>query len=60
MTAIVGYNELLSLMVEDPKFKSFFEKEKIALNKIRRQFQFARDYQNIAVDPPVGRTSGTL
>jgi signal transduction histidine kinase len=52
MTAIVGYNELLSMMVEDPKFKSFLEKEKLALNKIRRQFQFAKDYQNIAVDPP--------
>ena len=52
MTAIVGYNELLGMMVEDPKFKGFLEKEKFALNKIRRQFQFAKDYQNIAVDPP--------
>jgi len=52
MTAIVGYNELLAMMAEDPKFKSFLEKEKLALNKIRRQFQFAKDYQNIAVDPP--------
>ena len=52
MTAIVGYNELLGMMVEDPKFRSFLEKEKFALNKIRRQFQFAKDYQNIAVDPP--------
>jgi signal transduction histidine kinase len=52
LTAIVGYNELLGMMVEDPKFKSFLEKEKFALNKIRRQFQFAKDYQNIAVDPP--------
>jgi signal transduction histidine kinase len=52
MTAIVGYNELLGMMVEDPKFKGFLEKEKLALNKMRRQFQFAKDYQNIAVDPP--------
>jgi signal transduction histidine kinase len=52
LTAIVGYNELLGMMVEDPKFKSFLEKEKLALNKIRRQFQFAKDYQNIAADPP--------
>jgi len=52
MTAIVGYNELLGMMVEDPKFKGFLEKERFALNKIRRQFQFAKDYQNIAVDPP--------
>jgi signal transduction histidine kinase len=52
LTAIVGYNELLGMMVDDPKFRSFLEKEKFALNKIRRQFQFAKDYQNIAVDPP--------
>ena len=52
LTAIVGYNELLGMMVEDPKFKSFLEKEKFALDKIRRQFQFAKDYQNIAADPP--------
>ena len=52
MTAIVGYNELLGMMVEDPKFKNFLEKEMFALNKIRRQFQFSKDYQNIAVDPP--------
>lgn len=52
MTAIVGYNELLGMMVEDPKIRGFLEKEKVALDKIRRQFQFAKDYQNIAVDPP--------
>ena len=52
LTAIVGYNDLLGMMVEDPKFKSFLEKEKFVLNKIGRQFQFAKDYQNIAVDPP--------
>ncbi|MDD1685291.1 MAG: HAMP domain-containing histidine kinase, partial [Methanoregula sp.] len=52
LTAIVGYNELLAMMVEDPKLKGFLEKEKNAINKIRRQFQFAKDYQNIAVEPP--------
>jgi signal transduction histidine kinase len=52
LTAIVGYNELLGMMVEDPKFKNFLDKERLALDKIRRQFQFAKDYQNIAMDPP--------
>jgi len=52
MTVIIGYNELLGTMVEDPKIKGFLETEKVALGKIRRQFQFAKDYQNIAVDPP--------
>jgi len=52
MTAILGYTELLGMMIEDPKLKSFIEKEQTALNKIRRQFQIAKDYQNIAVEPP--------
>lgn len=52
MTAIVGYNELLGMMVEDPKLKTFLEKERFAIDKIRRQFQFAKDYQNIAIDRP--------
>jgi signal transduction histidine kinase len=52
LTAIVGYNELLGMMVEDPKLKSYLEKERLAIDKIRRQFQFAKDYQNIAIEPP--------
>jgi signal transduction histidine kinase len=52
LTAIVGYNELLGMMIEDPKLKSFLEKERSAVDKIRRQFQFAKDYQNIGANPP--------
>ncbi|MDD1694387.1 MAG: HAMP domain-containing histidine kinase [Methanoregula sp.] len=52
MTAIVGYNELLEMVIEDEKQRSFLDRERQAVNKIRRQFQFAKDYQNIAVDPP--------
>jgi signal transduction histidine kinase len=52
MTAIVGYNELLSMVIEDEKQKAFLERERYAVNKIRRQFQFAKDYQNIAAEPP--------
>jgi signal transduction histidine kinase len=52
LTAIVGYNELLSTMVEDPQLRSYLEKEKQATDKIRRLFQFAKDYQNLGVEPP--------
>lgn len=52
LTAVIGYNELLGMMVEDPKQKSFLEKERQAMEKIRRQFQFSKDYQNIGVEPP--------
>jgi len=52
LTAIVGYNELLSMTLEDEKTKSFLEREKQAADKIRRLFQFAKDYQNLATEPP--------
>jgi signal transduction histidine kinase len=52
LTAIVGYNELLGMVVEDPQQRSFIAREKQALDKIRRQFKFAKDYQNIGVEPP--------
>jgi len=52
MTAIVGYNELLEMVITDEKQKSYIEREKVAVDKIRRLFQFAKDYQNIAVEPP--------
>ena len=52
MTAIVGYNELLGMMVEDPKQRSFIEKEKLSIDKIRRLFKFAKEYQNIGAEPP--------
>lgn len=52
LTAVNGYTELLAMMIEDPKLRSFLEKEQFAVNKIRRLFQFAKDYQNIASEPP--------
>lgn len=52
MTAIVGYNELLEMVIADEKQKSYIEREKVAVDKIRRLFQFAKDYQNLAVEPP--------
>jgi len=52
LTAVSGYTELLEMMVEDPQMRSFIDKERFALNKIRRQFQFAKDYQNLANEPP--------
>jgi len=51
MTAIVGYNELLEMIVTDEKQKSYIEREKFAVDKIRRLFQFAKDYQNLAAEP---------
>jgi signal transduction histidine kinase len=52
LTAIVGYTELLGMMITDEKERSFLDKESQAVDKIRRQFQFAKDYQNLATEPP--------
>jgi len=52
LTAISGYTELLAMMIEDPVLKGYLEKERSALEKIRRQFQYAKDYQNIGVEAP--------
>jgi signal transduction histidine kinase len=40
------------MMIEDPKLRSFLEKERSAIEKIRRQFQFAKDYEHIGVGSP--------
>ena len=52
LTAVIGYNELLSMMVQDPKLIEFLKKERMAVEKIQRQFKFAKDYQNIGVESP--------
>nr|WP_320161942.1 HAMP domain-containing sensor histidine kinase [uncultured Methanoregula sp.] len=58
LTAIVGYNELLGMIIEDPKLKTYLDRERQAVDKIRRQFQFAKDYQNIGVAPPAWHPLG--
>jgi signal transduction histidine kinase len=52
LTAVNGYNELLGMMIEDPKMKSFLQKERLAIEKIGRLFQYAKDYQNLGAEPP--------
>ncbi len=52
LTAVVGYTEILDMMIDDPKLKSYLEKERQAIDKILRQFKFAKEYQNIGVESP--------
>jgi len=52
LTAVVGYNELLGMVIQDETQKSYLERVQKATDKIRRQFRFAKDYQNIAAEPP--------
>ena len=60
LTAVSGYTELLEMVVTDPQMKSYIEKERFALDKIRRQFQFAKDYQNLGTEPPVWQSLSSV
>ena len=60
LTAVGGYTELLQMMVEDPQMKSYIGKIRSALDKIRRQFQFAKDYQNLGTEPPQWQSLASL
>ncbi|MEN6396092.1 MAG: HAMP domain-containing sensor histidine kinase [Methanoregula sp.] len=60
LTAVNGYTELLEMITEDPKMKSYIEKEQYALEKIRRQFQFSKDYQNLATEPPLWQSLASV
>jgi signal transduction histidine kinase len=56
LTAVSGYTELLEMVIEDPQMKSYIGKVRYALDKIRRQFQFAKDYQNLGTEQPRWQT----
>ena len=60
LTAVSGYTELLEMVVTDPQMKLYIEKERFALEKIRRQFQFAKDYQNLGTEPPVWQSLSSV
>lgn len=60
LTAVSGYTELLEMLLQDPQMKSYIEKERFAIDKIRRQFQFAKDYQNLATEPPTWQSLASV
>jgi signal transduction histidine kinase len=60
LTAVSGYAELLEMSLEDPQMRLYLEKERFALNKIRRQLQFSKDYQNLGIEPPVWQTISSV
>jgi len=51
LTAIMGYNELLSTMVQDEQQLHFLEAERRATDKIRRILAYSKVYQNIGTEP---------
>ncbi|MGB7993129.1 hybrid sensor histidine kinase/response regulator [Methanoregula sp.] len=60
LTAVSGYTELLEMTVEDPQMRLYIEKERFAIDKIRRLLQFSKDYQNMGTEPPVWQTISSV
>jgi signal transduction histidine kinase len=52
LTAIMGYNELMSTMVQDEQQLHFLEAGRRASEKIRRLLAYSKVYQNIGTEPP--------
>lgn len=52
LTAIMGYNELLSTMIQDEQQLHYLEVTRRASDKIRRILAYAKVYQNIGIEPP--------
>jgi len=60
LTAVNGYNELLLMMVKDPTMVSYLGKVRNAVDKIRIQFQYAKIYQNLGIEPPLFQRCGPV
>jgi len=52
MTVIMGYNELLSTMVQDEKSLDFLAIQRRASDKIRRILAYSKVFQSIGAEPP--------
>jgi signal transduction histidine kinase len=52
LTAIMGYNELMSTMIQDEQQLHYLEVTRRASDKIRRILSYAKVYQNIGTEPP--------
>ncbi len=60
LTAVSGYTELLEMTAEDPQMRLYIEKERFAIDKIRKLLQFSKDYQNMGTEPPVWQTISSI
>ncbi len=60
LTAVSGYTELLEMTTEDPQMRLYIEKERFAIDKIRKLLQFSKDYQNMGSEPPVWQTISSI
>jgi len=52
LTAIMGYNELLSTIVQDKEQLRFLEVQRRSSEKMRRTFAYSKVYQAIGEEPP--------
>jgi PAS domain S-box-containing protein len=53
LTVLMGYNDLLKHTVRDAQVLTVLGKEEVALQTIRHQIEFTREYYNLGVKSPV-------
>ncbi|WP_421910111.1 ATP-binding protein [Methanolacinia petrolearia] len=58
--AVTGYLEMSKDIAEDPDLQKFIAKETEAVNLIRRQIEFTRQYQDIGVNEPKWQNVGII
>lgn len=58
--AVTGYLEISEDIAEDPELRKFIAKETEAVNLIRRQIEFTREYQDIGMNEPKWQNVGIV
>jgi len=53
ITVLSTYTDILRLKISDPAVLDYVNKEDLAIDAIRRQITFTREYQNIGIHSPV-------
>jgi signal transduction histidine kinase len=58
LTILIGFLQFSEDLIEDSKIKEFIKKEIVAAEKIQRQIEFTREYQEIAGNMPCWNNLG--
>ncbi len=52
LTGVIGYNEIISMMVDDEGITQYLEKQRKAAETIKHQIEFTRYYEDLGVNEP--------
>lgn len=52
LTGVIGYNEIISMMINDANISQYLEKQRKAAETIKHQIEFTRYYEDLGVNEP--------